>query len=367
MQFYMPTEVITGENCIAENAQKLARYGKHCLIVTGGSAAARSGALQDAEEAFRAQGISFTHYAGIEPNPTLASCQEGGRLARESGAEFVLGIGGGSPLDAAKAISVFAANPGMTEEVFYSAKWPNPPLPIVLIGTTAGTGSEVTSVSVLTDSTGKKHSIHDRRVYAALAMSDTRYTMTLPHAATLSTGIDALCHCIESYFSRKADPFSRLFSVRGIRAGLPVLQQVAEAGQDSMPTLQQRETLYQASIYGGMAINPTGTVFPHNVGYYLTEHYAIPHGFACAAFLPELLKHVREQAPALCAAFYEDCGTSEEELVNLAKKVVPIRGIRLSEDEIRTALPRWENNGTVRNTVGTVTMEQIAEMLRKEF
>lgn len=367
MQFYMPTELITGEGCVTGNAQKLACYGKRCLIVTGGSAAARSGALQDVEEALRSQEISFTHYAGIEQNPTLASCEEGGRLAYEAGADFVLGIGGGSPLDAAKAISVFAANPGMTEQVFYSAEWDHAPLPIVLIGTTAGTGSEVTSVSVLTDSAGKKHSIHDRRIYAALAMSDARYTMTLPRAATLSTGIDALCHCIESYFSRKADPFSRLFSVRGIRLGLPVLQQVADASPDSMPTLQQRETLYQVSIFGGMAINPTGTVFPHNVGYYLTERYRIPHGFACATFLPELLTHVKEQAPALCGAFYEACGTSEEELVNLAKKVVPVQGIRLSEDEIRTALPRWENNGTVRNTVGTVTTEQIAEMLRKGF
>ena len=255
----------------------------------------------------------------------------------------------------------------MTEEVFYSAKWDHAPLPIVLIGTTAGTGSEVTSVSVLTDSAGKKHSIHDRRVYAALAMGDARYTMTLPKAATLSTGIDAICHCIESYFSKKADPFSRLFSVQGVQLGLPVLKQVAEMDTEELPTLQQRDDLYQASILGGMAINPTGTVFPHNVGYYLTEHYGIPHGFACAAFLPELLKHVREQAPELCESLYKACGTGEEELTALAKKVVPVRGIRLSEEEIQAALPRWEKNGTVRNTVGTVTMEQIAEMLRKEF
>ena len=90
MQFFMPTELITGEHCVAENAKKLARYGKRCLIVTGGSAATRSGALQDAEDALRSQGITFTCYAGIEPNPTLASCQEGGRLAHQAGAEFVL-------------------------------------------------------------------------------------------------------------------------------------------------------------------------------------------------------------------------------------------------------------------------------------
>ncbi|MBQ9664196.1 MAG: iron-containing alcohol dehydrogenase [Oscillospiraceae bacterium] len=365
MQFYMPTELITGPNCVEKNAEKLARYGKRCLIVTGGSVAKRSGALDDTEAALRSQGIEYSCFSGIAPNPTLASCQEGGRLAHEAGAEFVIGIGGGSPLDAAKAVGVFAANPDMTEEGFYSAVWPNAPLPIVLIGTTAGTGSEVTSVSVLTDSRGRKHSIHDRRVYAALALGDARYTMSLPRGATLSTGIDALAHCVESYFSKKADLFSRTFSVRGVKLGLPVLQQLAGSGD--LPTPEQREALYQASILGGMAINPTGTVFPHNVGYYLTENYGIPHGFASAVFMPELLRHVRECEPQLSEAFYAACGTSEEALCRLVEKTVPVRGIQLTEDEIRTALPRWEHNGTVHNTVGTVRMEEIAAMLQKEF
>ena len=367
MCFYMPTDLITGQNCVSKNAAKFSHFGKRCLIVTGGSAAARSGALKETEEALQTQGISFSHYNGVAPNPSLASCQEGGRLAHETGAEFIVGIGGGSPLDAAKAISVFAANPDMSEKTFYSAKWPKAPLPIVLIGTTAGTGSEVTSVSVLTDSAGKKHSIHDRRIYAALALGDARYTMTLPRAATLSTGIDALCHCIESFFSKKADPLSMLFSVQGVRLGLPVMQLFAAEKEWTAPTLEQREALYQTSILGGLAINPTGTVFPHNVGYYLTEHYGIPHGFASAAFLPELLRHVREQEPERSRCFYTETCTTEEALLELAGKVVPTNGIWLTEEEIRAALPRWENNGTVRNTVGTVSQEQIAKMLRKEF
>ena len=365
MQFFMPTDLITGQNCVEKNAQKLARYGKRCLIVTGGSAARRSGALDETEAALRSQNVAFNCFSGVAPNPTLASCQEGGRLAHEFGAEFIVGIGGGSPLDAAKAISVFAANPDMTEEGFYSAVWPNKPLPIVLIGTTAGTGSEVTSVSVLTDSAGRKHSIHDRRIYAALALGDARYTMSLPRTATLSTGIDALAHCVESYFSKKADLISRMFAIRGVRLGLPVLQQVTESGE--MPTPEQREALYRASLLGGMAINPTGTVFPHNVGYYLTENYGIPHGFASTVFMPELLRHVRECESELTEAFYTESGTSEDALCLLVEKTVPVRGIRLSEEEIRAALPRWENNGSVRNTVGTVRTEEIAAMLRKEF
>ena len=241
MQFFMPTELITGEHCVTENAKKLARYGKRCLIVTGGSAAARSGALQDAEDALCSQGISFTHYAGIEPNPTLASCQEGGRLAHEAGAEFVLGIGGGSPLDAAKAVSVFAANPGMTEEVFYSAKWDHAPLPIVLIGTTAGTGSEVTSVSVLTDSAGKKHSIHDRRVYAALAMGDPRYTMTLPKYQMVASIYDIFNHICEQYFSGEDDNTSDYIS-EGLMRGL------IHASRIAVDDPQNEVTFYEKGI-----------------------------------------------------------------------------------------------------------------------
>lgn len=365
MEFYMPTNLITGAHCVRDRAKEFAKLGQRCLIVTGGSAAVRSGALAETKEALEGQNIAFTVFSGIAPNPTLASCQEGGRAAHDFGAEFVVGIGGGSPLDAAKAISVFAANPEMTEETFYSAVWPDAPLPNVLIGTTAGTGSEVTSVSVLTDSRGRKHSIHDRRIYAAIALGDPRYTMSLPRSATLSTGIDAIAHCVESLFNRKADLVSELFAVRGIRLGLPALKTAAE--QESPLSLQQRGELYHASILGGMAINRTGTAFPHNVGYYLTEQYGVPHGFASAVFMPELLEHVKQCDPKRCEDLLREAGTGEKELRELVEKTVPKRGLLLTEEEIRTALPRWENNGTVKNTIGIVTTEQIARMLRKEF
>ena len=365
MEFYMPGRLVTGAGCVAKQAERLSRLGKRCLIVTGGSAAVRSGALEEVAAALDGRGIAYTVYSDIAPNPTVASCMAGGARAHEFGADFVVGIGGGSPLDAAKAVGVFAANPGMTEEDFYSAVWPVPPLPNVLVGTTAGTGSEVTSVAVLTDSAGRKHSIHDDRLYAALALGDARYTMSLPRSATLSTGIDAIAHCVESCFSRKADLVSRLFAAEGVKLGFPILRAYAAADAPLSP--EQREGLYHASVLGGLAINRTGTVFPHNVGYYLTERYGIPHGFASAAFLPELLEHVRACEPELSEAFYRECGITEEELLDLVEKTLPQRGLRLAEEEIRTALPRWENNGSVRNTLGTVTTEQIARMLGKAF
>ena len=360
----MPSRMIIEENCIMKRGQSFSELGKRCLVVTGGSAAARSGALADVEAVLEAQQIDSVVYSDIAQNPTVASCIEGGRRAHAFGAEFVIGIGGGSPLDAAKAITVFAANPEMTEAEFYSAKWGKNPLPSILIGTTAGTGSEVTSVSVLTDSAGRKHSIHDDRLYAKIALGDARYTMTLPRSVTLSTGIDVIAHCVESYFNKKADRISQMFAAEGVKLGLPLLQ-AAVSGTELSP--KQREGLYQASILGGMAINRTGTVFPHNVGYYLTEHYSIPHGFASAVFMPELLEHVKQCAPEQYTSFFQETGTGEEELCDLIQKAVPQKGIFLTEDEIQAALPRWEKNNSVQNTLGTVTLDQIAAMLRKQF
>lgn len=365
MEFYMPSRLATGADCVQKNASRLAALGRRCLLVTSGSAARRSGALADVAGALEGQGIAFTLFDGIRPNPAIADCRAGGRAAFAFGADFVLGVGGGSALDAAKAAAVFAADPDMTEEQFYSARWPRAPLPIVLVGTTAGTGSELTSVSVLTDSSGRKHSIHDPRLYAALSLGDARYTLSLPRSVTLSTGVDAVAHCVESAFSRKADRLSRLFSAQGVRLAFPALSAAAE-GEGEL-SLSQREALYEASLLGGLAINRTGTVFPHNVGYYLTERYHIPHGFACAYLMPDLLDHIDLAAPELARDFFASCGVAEEELRALLERCLPSLEARAAEEELLAVLPRWKRNGSVQNTLGEVSEEQILSVLKKHL
>ena len=118
MEFYMPSRLVTGEGCVQKNASGLAALGRRCLIVTSGSGARRSGALNDVEHALEQQGIAFSLFDGITPNPAVADCEAAGKEAVAFGADFVLGIGGGSALDAAKAAAVFAANPDMTEGEF---------------------------------------------------------------------------------------------------------------------------------------------------------------------------------------------------------------------------------------------------------
>lgn len=364
MEFYMPVKLITGAHCVRDHAPRLTALGSRCLIVTGATAAKRCGALEDVTAVLEAADISWQVYDKIVANPTMDSCIRGGALARELGADMVIGIGGGSALDAAKVIAVAAANPHLDAEGMYRKKWTASPLPLALVGTTAGTGSEVTPVAVLTDHTGKKRSIRDDCMYARLALGDPRYTLALPHSITASTGIDAVTHCTESYFSKKANHISRAMSLMGMERLLPPLRALAQ-GQTLTP--EQRAELYDGSILAGLAICITGTVFPHNVGYYFSEHHGLPHGHACALLMPELLAHGAVTAPEYTADYFRKLGTTAHELTQLSQTLLPTPDITLSPDTIRAILPRWENNSSVMNTIGTVTTADIGRMLEEKF
>ena len=200
----IPVKVVSGKNAVKNNAHLLSALGKRCIIVTGGKSAVLSGALSDVKEALTENNIEFTVYDKIGPNPRLDHCHEAGKLAREFGADFIFGIGGGSPLDAAKAVAVYATNPEFSLTDIYSVTNRKKALPIALVGTTAGTGSEVGRVSVLTNpETGRKGSIAPDDCYPTISFADSTYTETVPYDITVSTALDALAHAIEGYMSIK--------------------------------------------------------------------------------------------------------------------------------------------------------------------
>ena len=140
----IPVRVISGKDCLKNNALMLKAFGKKCIIVTGGKSALLSGALDDMKYALKECDIKYEIYDKIGPNPRIDHCHESGEIARKFGADFIVGIGGGSPLDAAKAVAVYATNPSFAmEDIFnFGENDRNKALPLVLVGTTAGTGSE---------------------------------------------------------------------------------------------------------------------------------------------------------------------------------------------------------------------------------
>ncbi len=366
MTFCNPTSLIMGRGCVLQNAPTLARYGKRCLIVTGRTAAKASGALADLTAALLSVGVSYTVYDGIEQNPSYATCLAASELAKREGAEFVIGVGGGSPIDAAKAIAALSACRNTSEEALFSASFDAEPLPILAIGTTAGTGSEVTPVSVITTSRGQKKSFRAPSLYPRVAFGDAAYTLSLSPAFTRSTALDALAHCLESYFNRAANDLSRTLALRGITILSALLERTAVCDEAPL-TLEEREALYCASIYGGYAISVTGTAFPHALGYFLSESRGIPHGNACALYLEEFINHNARVLPEESLRLYAAAGTDREALLLLIGRNLPRIEVSLTEEELAILSPRYEKNKSLEKCFGGVDCAFATALLRKMF
>lgn len=360
-----PVRVISGKNSVLDNAGLLAGFGKKCLIVTSGSAAEKSGALDDAVRALKKTNTGYTVFNSITENPKTSECFSAGEKARENGADFIIGIGGGSPLDAAKAVGVYASNRQISSpDLIYTVPIENKPLPVILVGTSAGTGSEVTGVSVLTNMQGKKKSVKGENYYASLVLADSRYTFSLPFSVTVSTALDALCHAVESFLSNKADGVSKGYSQKAVFALWNELLRLEK--EKTLPDERQRDALYDASIYAGLAIEKTGCCFPHTVGYYLTENHNIPHGRACAVLLPEYVKrgleYKKEEAEKILSIMHTDFQTFEKTVMSLADVT-----IKLDKNELERYLHFWEKASNFDNSPGGFSAEQSKELLIKLF
>ncbi len=279
------TVLYRGACCVAAHPEAFA-LGSRALLVTGRRSAAESGALADVTGLLSRLGIYFTVFDRVSENPPLSDCRQAGRLAREAGADFVVGIGGGSALDAAKAIAVLAKDPDREEAAIFDSSVFKPALPVLAIPLTAGTGSEVNPFSVMTVGE-RKRSFSAPEALPRAAFLDPRYLKTLNPRYTVSTAVDAFCHCLESYLSPKSTPASEADALAGGAELWRLLtgRSFTPDGDDAAGLSEEdRLASLEAAAAAGRAITVTGTGFPHPLGYGLTLRYGTPHGFACGAF-----------------------------------------------------------------------------------
>lgn len=314
----MPSEVFFGRGVIKQNASKLTGY-RNVFIVTGKKSAKKSGALTAFLEVIG--GANFQIYDNIQENPLLSVCHEAGKLAYDFEADVIVGIGGGSPIDAAKAIALFAANPEMLPDDLYKPPFENDPLPIIAIPTTAGTGSEANAYSVMTlDGKNIKKTYTNEKSYPKMSFVDPTFTESLPIEVTISTALDALAHCTESLLTKNSTTISEHFAAEGISVIFPRLAQIA--GSDENISEEARDDLSLGALYGGIAINTTGTCFPHPMGYNLTLNHGLPHGKACAIFQRELI-YIHE--------VYREKHPSDRKLANNLDLLFRSYGVPMSE------------------------------------
>ncbi len=289
MKFYLPTKVFQEKDAVKRHSAQMAHFGKKALIVTGGSSSKKNGALQDVTDGLDLHHTAYVIFDKIKENPSVDSIMEAAEFGRKEGADFVIGVGGGSPLDAAKAIALMLQNRDSSKEVLYQ-KVELRYLPVVAVPTTCGTGSEVTPYAILTrEDIQTKQSI-SHMIFPELALVDGKYIEKAPLSLLVNTAVDALGHMIESYFHSDATDYSRMLC----QYAMEVWGMAADVlfGIDAKDGDYER--LMFASSLAGMAIAQTGTSLPHGLSYYLTYHKGIPHGKAVGVFLAGYLSALPE-------------------------------------------------------------------------
>ena len=283
--FYMPTKIIFEEKCLFTYKDEFKSLGKKCLIVTGRSSARKSGALSDLLEVFKEIDIDAFVFDEIMENPTFEILQKAKNEFRDSGIDFVVGIGGGSPLDASKMIGVLLENPAIDARDLISTEGLSSK-PIIAIPTTSGTGSETTPYSIITDHKAQKKLSCMPKIFPQIAFLDTRYYMTMPDSVIRSTAVDALCHLTEGYLIKKSNCYSDEIAMSGLKFFVNAMN----ALRSGKFTKEMHENLIHASTFAGIVISHTGTGIPHGFGYHLTYNHGVPHGKATALFLGSMVE-----------------------------------------------------------------------------
>ena len=280
--------VYTGTTYFGEYGRKEKRKYNKALVVTD-AMLVQCGVAEKIENVLKDGGISYEIDDEVKPNPTIDNVHTGLDKLKASGADFIIAVGGGSVIDTAKAVAVIANNPDNYDVVSLEGvdKSKNPPMPIIAVPTTAGTGSETTMDYVITNTEQKrKMACMDSMVVPVVAILDTDIMASLPLKMTAATAMDALTHAVESYLSKGAFDFSEMLSLKAVSLISANFLKVIKNLND----LDARKALAMAQYMAGMGFTNVGLGIVHSMAHPLSAFYDVPHGVANALILPYVLK-----------------------------------------------------------------------------
>ena len=285
-EFYLPTKLLYGAGCLSALGGCALPGRKALLVTSAGQSAKRHGYLGRVEEQLTQAGVRAVLYDQITPNPTKAEVMAGAALCRKEGCDFVLGLGGGSSIDAAKAISVMARNPGdywdyVSGGTGKGKAVPNAPLPVVAVTTTAGTGTEADPWTVTTnEEMQEKIGFGYEKTFPVLSVVDPELMVSVPPRLTAYQGFDALFHSTEGYLNRTASPISDLMALEAIRLIGKRLPRAVRDGAD----LEARGDVALANTLSGMVETLSGCISEHSIAHAMSAyHPKLPHGAALIA------------------------------------------------------------------------------------
>ena len=315
-KYFLPVNIEFGSEKVAKAGKLTKPYGKKALIVTGHSSAKKSGLYDKVKDSLKAEGIDSVLFDKVAQNPLTTTAAEGAAFAKENGCDVVVAIGGGSIMDCAKAIAFLAVNDGDVSDYIFGKKASDTALPIILIPTTCGTGSEGNGFTVLTNpDNGDKKSLRCNAIVAKVSIVDPECMMTMPKHVLASVGFDALCHNMEAYTSKIAQPFTDALSLYAIDLIAHNLVDVYK-GTGSK---ESWEKITLASTIGGMVINTAGVTLAHGMEHPASGLKDIVHGKGLAALTPTIIEASYQGAPEKFAKLAKLFGGEKAE--DLAGKV----------------------------------------------
>jgi len=349
-----------GNGVVTQHTADIASCGKKAFIVTGQSSAVNSGALHDVIEVLNNTDIKYHIFNQVSANPQTHIVQQGSKQLSEQNCDFIIAIGGGSPIDAAKAISLQVANKLDISDI-YRVERHKCGLPLIAIPTTAGTGSEVTQYSVLTDSHTKiKAGFGSDHAFPSLALCDAKYTLSLSETVTRDTAIDALSHLLEGIYSNKYNQFLMPFILQGIRL---IFQNLSECLQNPS-SLPQRQALMLASTYGGMVIAHTSTTLQHSIGYPLTSLLGISHGLANGLVMKSIMNLYEPHLCGRLSMVFEYIQASKAQLFSWLDSLEMHLEGEIDESFLSQSLPQVMGSRNMALNPLNVSQEQIEAIYR---
>jgi len=304
---------------------------KKVLIITD-PGIIQSGLLENIEKSLQSVGLPFVIFDGVEPDPRIEVVEKSVEKAKKEGINLIIGFGGGSSLDIAKVTSILMTNPGKIDGFFGIDLVPNPGVPVILVPTTAGTGSEVTPIAILSDTKEKlKKGIVSATLFPEVAIVDPKLTVGLPPPVTAFTGMDALTHAIESFYSINATDLSDLLAFRAMELLSKNIRMAYAHGEN----LVARSKMMEGSLLAGIAFANAGVGAVHAFAYPLGGEFHLAHGLTNTLMLPYVMRYNIMGCPSKFAQMAKAFGEKVEGISELVGAEIAVRFVERLSDDLR--------------------------------
>jgi alcohol dehydrogenase class IV len=382
-EFRTPQRILYGLGCYKKIAELIKEMNAENILLVTGKKVIEMNYMKEIINSIKNMNINIEIFNEIPKEPEMNFVYNGLKIYEENDCELILAIGGGSIIDTAKGIALLATNGGSLKDYEGLEKIPKPQAPLIAVPTTAGTGSEVTKFTVITDTERKrKMLIGSVNIIPKIAIVDPLLTISMSQDITMSTGMDALTHAIEAYISIKAQPITDLLAIEAIKLISKYLRRAWANGED----IEARDKVMLGSLLAGLAFSNSSVALVHGMARPLGAYFNIPHGLSNAILLPHVMEftYISNPEKFMNIALFMNEKIERLSLIEAAKlsveavkkickdiKVPSLKDIGIKEEELNKIAQKMAEeaiaSGSPANNPRKASIEEIIEIYKKAF